>query len=107
MSRINSRIGIKSDRKSMYKITEYFGWFNLVTAFMVLVGLPFLGHARFHDKSAVVLILLMQGVVSAAMIYASRQKSRGSVIGDKAYPASIASYVLFALIGYRWYWYGG
>lgn len=90
----------------MYKITEYFGWVNFIPALVVLVSLPLLSNERFNDKNAVASILLMQCVVSLSMVYASRQKALGSVIGDKAYPASMVAYVLFALISYRWYWYG-
>jgi len=86
----------------MYKFTEYFGWLNLVSVLLLFMAMPFIDSPPFHEKGSLLSVLVIQFAVSAAIVYASRQKQQGTDIGEKAYPASLASYVLFILIVYQW-----
>lgn len=87
----------------MYKLTEYFGWLNLLAAAVGLVASPFAELPEKLNPGALVFILILMGVVAAAMIFASKQKAAGSDIGDKAYPATLAAYVLWAVMAFNWF----
>lgn len=87
----------------MYRFSEYFGWLNIALPIGILLWLPFTEAALSHDKASLTSILIMQILVGSSMVYSSRKKSQGLEIGYKAYPASIAAFVLFALIAYRWF----
>lgn len=47
-------------------------------------------------------LMILQALVSAAMVYAGREKIRGSDLGKKAFPASLMSYVLWLCMTLRW-----
>lgn len=83
--------------------TSRFAKFNGLFAILGLAALPWTTIPQAMDKMAVGSLLLMQLVVSASMLYCAEQKIKGSDIGHKAYPASLASYLLWLLISYRWY----
>lgn len=87
----------------MYKLTEIFGWVNLVAAAAGLVATPLVQLPQKLNPGALVFILVLMGIVSAAMIFASRQKAAGTDIGDKAYPATLAAYVLWAVLAFNWF----
>ena len=87
----------------MYKATQYFGWLNLVAAAIGLIASPMIELPEKLNPGALVFILVLMGIVSAAMIFASKQKAAGTDIGDKAYPATLAAYVLWAVMAYNWF----
>lgn len=87
----------------MYKFTEYFGWLNLLAAAIGLGGSPFISLPEKLNPGALVFILALMGIVSAAIIFASRQKRAGTDIGDKAYPATLAAYLLWAVMAFNWF----
>ena len=43
-----------------------------------------------------------QALVAAALVYASQQRLLGSEIGEKAYPAALVAYLLWACMMLRW-----
>lgn len=87
----------------MYKITEYFGWLNLIAAAIGLIASPLVELPEKLNPGALVFILVLMGIVSAAMVFASRQKAVGTDIGDKAYPATLGAYVLWAVMTFNWF----
>ena len=87
----------------MYKLTEYFGWLNLVAAAIGLAASPFLSLPEHINTGALIFILGLQCVVSAALIFSSRQRAAGTDIGEKAYPATVAAYVLWAVMAFNWF----
>ena len=90
----------------LYKITERFGWFNCIAAFVCLVGIMMFGTKEGHSIESVSMVLLLQAVIGASIVYSSQQKLEGTDIGDKAYPATLMAYVLFILFAYRWLYAG-
>ena len=83
------------------RITMAFGLLNaLLLLIATLMPLPFNGLEYGWSQASSLMIL--QGVVTAAMIYAASEKLRGSDIGLKAFPASIMSYVLWLCMFLRW-----
>jgi hypothetical protein len=91
----------------MYKFTELFGWCNVIPALISIAIFPWLEKPVFSTKESIITLLLLQIMVGGAMVYSSKQKLRGTNIGDKIYPASIASYILLMLVTYRWFSHGG
>lgn len=86
----------------MSKYIEYFGWANLIAA---IAGIVMVRRFAEVSHTAIISGVLMFGimtVISSALVYTCRQKTAGSDIGTKAYPAALVSYLLFALICYRW-----
>ncbi len=47
-------------------------------------------------------MMILHGVVSAVLAYAAQQKRLATEIGDKAYPAALVSYLLWACMMWRW-----
>ncbi|CAA0102095.1 hypothetical protein [Zhongshania aliphaticivorans] len=47
-------------------------------------------------------LMIFHVLVSAAIVYATKEKMRGSDLGHKAFPASIMSYVLWLCMALRW-----
>jgi hypothetical protein len=90
----------------LYQITERFGWFNCLAAFLGLVAVITFGSLQGHSAESVSMVLLLQAAVGASIVYASKQKAAGTDIGEKAYPATLTAYILFALFAYRWLYAG-
>jgi hypothetical protein len=90
----------------LYQITERFGWFNCVAAFVCLIGIMTFGTVEGYSAESVGMVLILQAFIGASIVYASQQKAAGTDIGEKAYPATLAAYVLFILFAYR-FLYGG
>ena len=47
-------------------------------------------------------LMIFHALVSAAMVYAAKEKMRGIDLGHKAFPAAIMSYVLWLCMALRW-----
>jgi hypothetical protein len=86
---------------SVYKITEWVGWANLPVIAAIVTGL--LGAPLGMPYSSAVSMALLQLLVSAALIYTSRQKQLGTDIGHKSYPATLVAYVLWVLMVLHWF----
>jgi hypothetical protein len=83
------------------RIAMGFGLLNCALLLVaVFMPLPFGGHEYGWSQASSLMIL--HGLVSAAMVYAAREKMRGSDLGHKAFPASIMSYVLWLCMALRW-----
>lgn len=83
------------------RIVMAFGLLNVLLLFIAtLIPLPFNGLEYGWPQTSSLMIL--QGFVAVAMIYAASEKIRGSDIGRKAFPASIMSYVLWLCMFLRW-----
>ena len=87
----------------MYKLTEYFGWLNLIAAAIGLAVSPFVELPEKLNPGALIFILVLMAIVSAALVFASRQRAAGTDIGEKAYPATVAAYVLWAVMAFNWF----
>ena len=87
----------------MYKLTEIFGWLNLLAAAIGLTASPFVTLPEPLKAGAWVFILVLMAIVAAAIIFASKQKAAGSDIGEKAYPATLAAYILWAVMAFNWF----
>jgi len=85
-----------------YKITASFGWLNIIFSLCGIATVIFQGSIQGYRTEAVMMVLLLQSIIGASIIYASHQKTAGTDIGEKAYPATLAAYILFALFVYRW-----
>ncbi|WP_421868699.1 hypothetical protein [Motiliproteus sp.] len=90
-----------------YRLTELFGWLNLLLALLSVLALPMIEPPAGMEKLSLGSVQFLWILVAAAMTYASKQKLLGSDIGHKAYPATLAAYLLFALICYRYLGLGG
>lgn len=87
---------------NQYKLTEAFGWLNLLLAALSVLALPLVELPAGMERLSLGSVQFLWILVAAAMTYASRQKLLGSDIGHKAYPATLAAYLLFILICYRY-----
>ena len=87
----------------MYKLTAFFGWINLIAATIGLAASPLITLPEKSNSGALVFILGLLGIVSVALIFASHQRAAGTDIGEKAYPATIAAYVLWAVMAFNWF----
>lgn len=87
----------------MYKLTAFFGWINLMAATIGLSATQLLKLPENIGSDSVIFMLALQGLISAAIIFASRQKAEGTDIGEKAYPATIAAYILWAVMAFNWF----
>jgi len=87
----------------MYKLTAFFGWINLMAATIGLSATPLITLPEKTTSGALIFILALLGIVSVALIFASRQRAEGTDIGEKAYPATIAAYVLWAVMAFNWF----
>lgn len=87
----------------MYKLTECFGWLNLLAMGIGLLASPWIELPAKLNPGALLFILILGLVVAAAMVFASRQKAADTDIGDKAYPATLAAYVLWAVTAFNWF----
>ncbi|MDF1643563.1 MAG: hypothetical protein P1U80_05205 [Pseudomonadales bacterium] len=91
----------------IYKSTMYFGWLNVVGALLCLVTMPFYDLAAHgllaqHSGASIASMAFLQCLVGGSLVYSSKQRVLGSDLGEKAYPASLVSFLLFALIGSQW-----
>ena len=91
----------------MYRLSEYFGWLNLLLAVMTALALLFGATPAGLEQVSLGSVLFLWLLVSAALTYASHQKYQGSDIGHKAYPATWVAYLLLILICYRYLGLGG
>lgn len=88
----------------LYRYTELFGWTNLPIVFGLLTGRAMPPELTATvPYTSVVMIALLELLVSAGLIYASRQKQAGSPIGHKVYPATLVAYGLWLLMAVRWW----
>lgn len=87
----------------MYKLTELFGWLNLLAAALGLAASPLITLPANLNTGALVFILVLMAIVAAAMVFASRQRAAGTDIGEKAYPATLAAYILWAVMAFNWF----
>lgn len=85
-----------------YKITASFGWLNIVFSLCGMATVLIQGGIQGYRTEAIMMALLLQSTIGASIVYASHQKAAGTDIGEKAYPATLAAYILFALFIYRW-----
>lgn len=90
----------------MYTLTQFLGWYSMLSA--VVVGGMYFYADQEHSFSTqgLLSVLAMQIAIGAYLVYASKQKSRGTEIGHKMYPSSIVACILFGAFAYRWFWYG-
>ncbi|MBV1888622.1 MAG: hypothetical protein KUG67_00045 [Proteobacteria bacterium] len=91
----------------LYKGTMYFGWLNIVAAVLYLIVMPFYDLSAHtilaqHSKASIASMAFLQFLVGGSLVYSSKQRLIGSDLGEKAYPASLVSFLLFALIGSQW-----
>jgi len=87
----------------MYKVTAFFGWIHLMAATIGLGATPLITLPEGMDSGALIFMLGLLGLISAALIFASNQKAEGTDIGEKAYPATIAAYVLWSAMAFNWF----
>ncbi|MBV1914534.1 MAG: hypothetical protein KUG72_04060 [Pseudomonadales bacterium] len=86
----------------IYRCTGYFGWINLLPALLCLAALPFFDTPPAYSKASIAALALLLCLVGGSMAYSSKQRLMGTDLGEKAYPASLVSYLLFVLIGSQW-----
>ncbi len=87
---------------------EIFGWCGVLTSVLLGAFLPWVDISTYINvENGIEMILIMQIGVSAFLVYASRLKRFGIELGDKLYPASFASFVLYVLIAQRWLNFSG
>ena len=86
----------------IYKCTEYFGWLHLLPALLCLALLPFIETPPEYSKASIAALAFLLCLVGGSLAYSSKQRIRGTDLGEKAYPASLVSYLLFVLIGAQW-----
>ena len=90
----------------MAKITKILGILTVVSA-LIGMGVSFSGAASMPGgKLAILSMFLLQAVVGAFLAYGSDLKVKDNDLAVKMYPSSIAAYILFVVIAYRWFWYG-
>mgnify|MGYP004002830417 CR=1 FL=1 len=68
-----------------------------------LAATPLLNLPEKITSGALIFMLALLGAVSAALIFSSQQKNEGTDIGEKAYPATIAAYILWAVMAVNWF----
>ncbi|MBL4584702.1 MAG: hypothetical protein JKX83_08805 [Pseudomonadales bacterium] len=90
------------NKQWIYKCTEYFGWLHFLPALLCLAVLPFYDVPVTLSKASVGATAFLLTLVGGSLIYSSRQQFMGTDLGEKAYPASLVSYLLFVLIGAQW-----
>ena len=84
-----------------FKVLALFGCINLLFIMSALLALiSFAGRDYAWPQAAV--LILIQGLVALAMLYAARQKFAGADIADKAYSAVLVAYVLWLCMMWRW-----
>ena len=84
-----------------FKVFAVFGLFNLLLIAAVLFEPITINGHRYGFSQAAVLILI-QGLIALAMLYAARQKFAGADIADKAFPAVLVAYGLWLCMVWRW-----
>lgn len=80
-----------------------FGWLNVglcVALSLVSLGMPVSWQAQ--AGQGLWFTLLLQLVVSAALIFSAREKRAGKLLGMKTFPATLVAYGLFLLMALRW-----
>lgn len=87
----------------MYKVTAFFGWIHLMAVTIGLGATPLINLPENIGADALIFMLGLLGLISAALIFSSNQKAKGTDIGEKAYPASLAAYVLWAAMAFNWF----
>ena len=86
---------------SLYKLSAAFGWLNLLFSVIGLIALLFIIPVA-YGRAATTMVLLMQGIIGFALIYAAGRKLVGDVVGDRIWPASLVAWLLFAAFAVRW-----
>ena len=86
----------------LYKCTGYFGWLHLLPALFSLAALPFYEASPQYSKASIAALSFLLFLVGGSLAYSSHQRVKGTDLGEKAYPASLVSYLLFVLIGSQW-----
>lgn len=84
-----------------YRLVAVFGLLNLV-ALVALCFVPIHVGERLYSWPQAAGQMLLQALVAVALIYAGQQRLIGSDIGEKAYPAALVSYLLWACMMLRW-----
>lgn len=77
---------------------------------ITLVAIPFLAMVlpmslagAAYTWSSAALLLALQWLVGGALLYAALEKRRGTELGDKLFPASVMSVVLWmAMLSFWW-----
>ncbi|MBB3167279.1 hypothetical protein [Simiduia aestuariiviva] len=80
----------------------YFGWLNLAVAASAACLWIWQPHWLPYNGHGMGFTLILQGVVAAAMIFAVKQRQAGTLLGSKAFPATMVAYGLFLLMALRW-----
>ncbi|MDF1691929.1 MAG: hypothetical protein P1U47_06130 [Zhongshania sp.] len=84
-----------------FKLLAVFGFANILAVVVAIVQpIEISNHLYAWSDAAVLLVL--QAVVSLAMIYAAVQKMQRAEIAIKALPAALVAYVLWACMVWRW-----
>ncbi|MEX1669038.1 hypothetical protein AB4876_08935 [Zhongshania guokunii] len=83
------------------KLLVAFGLVNLLAVVVAIVQPIDISNQLYGWPEAAVLLVL-QAVVSLAMIYAAVQKIQRAEIAIKALPAALVAYVLWACMVWRW-----
>ena len=78
-----------------------FGLLNSLLLIVVLFS-PLAVNGHLYGWQQASSLMILHALVSAAMVYAALEKQRGSDLGQKAFPASILSYVLWLCMVLRW-----
>ncbi len=84
-----------------FKVLALFGLVNflfIITALLRPISIAEQSYG-WHQASV---LLMIQGLIASAMLYAARQKFAKADIADKAYPAVIVAYVLWLCMVWRW-----
>ena len=80
----------------------WFGWINLATVALAGLLLIWQPHWVPFQGRGLLFTLLLQTIVSMALIFAATQKRAGNLLGTKTFPATVVAYGLFALMAMRW-----
>ncbi len=87
--------------KWQYRVVLVFGLLNLL-GLLVTAIFPFHVDGRLYSWPEAAGQMSLQALVAAALVYASQQRLLGSEIGEKAYPAALVAYLLWACMMLRW-----
>jgi hypothetical protein len=80
----------------------WFGWANLALICGMVLILGWMPDWLPYRGEGLTFTLILQLAVSLGLIFTTRQKRAGSLLGSKTFPAAIVAYGLFLLMAQRW-----
>lgn len=86
----------------MEDLVQIFGWMNIAFICVIASIALFTPQDLPDSGTGLWFTLALQGVVSLGLIYAGKQRSAGTDLGYKTYPAVLVAYALFVIMALRW-----